>query len=179
MAPLALMQATRRSVLKAGCLGLSALALDDLLRLRSLAAAPGQSRDTSVIFVTLGGGPAQHETYDPKPEAPAEYRGAFKPIHSAVAGVQFCELLPRQAAMMNHLAIIRSVHHQQASHIAEHIVETGYDLRNPANSRTGEMPSQGAVVSRLRAGNRSGIPGYVSLPSRSSIFSDGIADRWA
>jgi len=158
-------QISRRKLLKSGYLALGGLTLSDILRLRNFAEASGRTVDDSaVIFVTLGGGPSQFETYDPKPDAPAEYRGPFSPIQTNVPGVQFCELLPQQAAIMDRLAIIRSVHHEQASHIAEHIVETGYDLRNSANSRKGEMPSVGAVVSRVRGRNSSGIPSYVSLP---------------
>jgi uncharacterized protein (DUF1501 family) len=159
------MNIRRRDLLLTGgglCAGLT---LNNILRLRAQGTEnSGSSAQTAVIFVTLGGGPSQIETYDPKPEAAAEYRGIFKPISTAVPGVQLCELLPRQAAIMNRLAIIRSVCHTQASHIAEHIVETGYDLVKAGNSLTGEMPSIGALVSRVRGANPSGIPGYVSLP---------------
>lgn len=152
----------RRDLLQCGGLLLSSLTLSDVLRGR--AQAGNASVDTSVIFVTLGGGPSQFETYDPKPEAPAEYRGSLRPIATRIPGVQLCELFPRQAALMDRLAIVRSVHHTQASHIAEHIVETGYDLKNSANARKGEMPSIGSVVSKVRGNCQSGIPGYVSLP---------------
>lgn len=155
----------RREILQLGASAVCGLALNDILRLRARAADAGEAvTNTAVIFVTLGGGPSQFETYDPKPDAPLEYRGSFQPIHTAVPGIRFCELLPRQAAIMDQLAVVRSVQHQQASHIAEHIVETGFDLINFANARIGEMPSVGAVVSRVRGANRSGIPGYVSLP---------------
>ena len=158
-------QISRRQLVKSGCLAFGGLTLPNILRLRAVAGQQGRkTRETAVIFVTLGGGPSQFETYDPKPDAPAEYRGPFGAIRTSVPGVQFCELLPRQAAMMEQLTIIRSVHHEQASHIAEHIVETGYDLKNSANSRKGEMPSMGAVVSKVRGRNVSGIPSYVSLP---------------
>ena len=156
---------SRRGIIGVGSLALGGLTLTEILKLRALAAQSGRAeRDTSVVFITLGGGPSQFETYDPKPDAPAEYRGSFGPIKTKVPGVQFCELLPCQAAIMDQLAIVRSVHHEQASHIAEHIVETGFDLKNSANSRAGEMPSVGAIVSRVRGTNDSGIPGYVSLP---------------
>ncbi len=156
---------SRRELIGFGGLALGGLTLTGILKSRAAAGQAGiAARDTAVIFVTLGGGPSQFETYDPKPAAPAEYRGSFAPIHTKVPGVQFCELLPRQAAIADQIAIVRSVHHEQASHIAEHIVETGYDLKNSANSLKGEMPSVGAVVSRVRGANRSGIPGYVSLP---------------
>ena len=122
--------------------------------------------DTAVIFITLGGGPSQFETYDPKPDALSDYRSMFGSVRTSIPGVHFCELLPRQAKLMDHLAIIRSVTHRQASHIAEHIVETGYDLRNPINSLRGEMPSVGSVVSKVRGVNPTGIPAYVTLPER-------------
>lgn len=152
---------SRRQFLRAFSGTLAGLTLSDILHLRAQAA---ESHDTSVIFITLGGGPAQHETYDPKPSAPVEYRGSFRPIATSVPGHQFCELLPQQARRADRLAVIRSVHHEQASHIAEHIVETGYDLKDGGKSRTGEMPSIGAIVSRVRGIGRSGIPSYVSLP---------------
>lgn len=154
---------TRRQLFQRGGCALAYLTLTDILRLRAVE-SDAPTRQTAVIFITLGGGPSQFETYDPKPNAPVEYRGGFNSIPTNIAGVRFCELLPQQAAIMDQLAVIRSVHHEQASHIAEHIVETGYDLRNPANSLTGEMPSMGAIVSRVRGENQSGIPGYVSLP---------------
>ena len=155
---------TRRSFLDLSCRSIGGLGLLDVLKARLVAEQAGEAvRRTATIFVTLGGGPSQFETYDPKPNAAVEYRGNFSPINTRVPGVQFCELLPRQAAIADQLTIVRSVQHQQASHIAEHIVETGYDLRSSANARTGEMPSMGSVVSRIRSGI-STLPGYVSLP---------------
>lgn len=156
----------RRALLKGGILSLSLPGVLDVVKSRTLAASAARDlSDTAVIFVTLGGGPSQFETYDPKPEAPLEYRGSCSPIATRIAGMQFCELLPHQAAIADKLAVVRSVHHQQASHIAEHLVETGYDLQSSANARKGEMPSVGAVVSRVRSeSNRSGLPGFVSIP---------------
>lgn len=154
---------SRRALLELGGRTVMGLTVADILRSR-LASQETASAQTSVIFVTLGGGPSQHETYDPKPDAPAEYRGSFSPISTKLAGVHFCELLPRQAAILDLLTIVRSVHHRQASHIAEHIVETGYDLRSSANALTGEMPSIGSVVSKVRSSGRCSLPGYVSLP---------------
>ena len=94
---------TRRSFLHAGALGLAGLGLGDLLRLRAQAgpvAARAMGDDLSVILVWLDGGPPQHETYDPKPDAPAEFRGPFKAIDTAVPGVQVSELLPEHARLM-------------------------------------------------------------------------------
>src|SRR3954467_11701643 len=83
---------SRRTALKAGFLGLMGLSLPDLLRLR--AEGSTAHNDTAVILLWLDGGPSQLETYDPKPDAPAEYRGPFGTIPTRLPGVRLCELLP-------------------------------------------------------------------------------------
>ncbi len=67
--------------------------------------------DRSVILIWLDGGPPQHETYDPKPEAPAEFRGPLKAISTAVPGAQVSELLPNHARLLDRVSLIRSMHH--------------------------------------------------------------------
>ncbi|MEI8021575.1 MAG: DUF1501 domain-containing protein, partial [Schlesneria sp.] len=91
----------RREFLSAGMLGASGLCLPDLFRLRASAAEAGKpvDQETSVIFVWLPGGPPHMDMYDMKPNAAAEYRGAFHPIPTNVAGLDVCELMPRHAAM--------------------------------------------------------------------------------
>jgi len=154
----------RRTFLKS-CALAGGLSLPAILQQRMLAGEQQREvKQTAVIFVTMGGGPSQFETYDPKPNAPAEVRGVFRPIATQTPGFPFSELMPRQAAISDKLSIVRSIHHKQASHIAEHIVETGYDLVNSANSRKGEMPSMGSIVSKVRGVSPSGIPAYVSIP---------------
>lgn len=154
----------RRNLLQGLALGGLGLGLPNLLALRQAAAASsGSQRDTAVIFVQCGGGASQFETYDPKPDAPAEYRGEFRPTATSVPGVSICELLPRQAKLMDQLAVVRSVTHHEASHIALHVVETGYFLRDNANIRKGEMPSLGAIVSRVRGSLTGGLPSNISL----------------
>src|SRR5436305_4227376 len=83
---------SRRSALKAGFLGILGLSLPDLLRLRAEGSAA--DKDTAVILLWLDGGPSQLETYDPKPEAPAEYRGPYGVINTNVPGVRISEMLP-------------------------------------------------------------------------------------
>ena len=83
--------------------------------------------DLSVILIWLDGGPPQHETYDPKPDAPAEFRGPLKAIPTAVPGVQVSELLPEHARLMDKMSIIRSMHHDNGDHFAAaHWMLTGY-----------------------------------------------------
>ncbi len=154
---------SRRDAIKSAALSFGTLSLPGLFEARAAAVSRA---DTAVIFVTLGGGPSQFETYDPKPDANPAIRSRFGSVATSVPGIHFCELLPRQAAIMDRLAIVRSVTHKQASHIAEHIVETGYDLVNSANSLKGEMPSVGSVVSKVRGTGSLGIPSFVTLPDR-------------
>src|SRR5262245_1500282 len=106
---------SRRGLLGAGLASVGGLVLPDILRLR--AAAGAETRPTSVIFVFLAGGPSQHETFDPKPDAPAEYRGPFQSIPTRVPGVRFSETMPKLAAKMTDLSIVRSICHREGSHI--------------------------------------------------------------
>jgi hypothetical protein len=144
---------TRRSFLKIGAFG-SALSLAKSLRLQ--AATGGATRPKSAIMIQLGGGPSHIDMYDLKPEAPIEYRGEFKPIQTNVAGVQICELLPRQAQMWDKLACIRSV----VSREGHSDVETNTGYGGGVNPR---HPSFGSVISKIRSGINQGMPPFVSL----------------
>lgn len=155
---------SRRGVLQAGLAGTLGLSLPELLRLQAQAGeTPGRS-ETAVIYLEMAGGPAQHETYDPKPLAPREYRGPFSAVDTSVPGVQLCELMAEQARSMDKLAVIRSVHHDSGSHgTSSHLTQTGYYLRDRQN-RENEMPCVGAVTGRLRGPNADGVPSYVAVP---------------
>ncbi len=148
---------TRRGFLKIGAFG-AGLTLADMLRLRGQATQPGQPKppSKSAIMIFLPGGPSHLDMYDLKPQAPAEYRGEFKPIATNVAGVQICEHFPLQARMWNRLACIRSI--VSVDEHSDALVSTGYSL---AQNRTAQHPSFGAVVSRLRGNGE--IPPFVSL----------------
>ncbi len=155
---------SRRNFLKAGALGLGSLGLGDILRLRADQANRGAAtRDTSVILIWKGGGPSHIDTWDLKPQAPAEYRGEFRPIATNVNGIQISEHLPRSARVMDKFSILRSVTHPDAGHdSASHYLLTGYKPTNdiPAN----EMPSYGSIVARERGPNRPGLPAYIGVP---------------
>src|SRR5437660_8336631 len=91
---------TRRQVIQAGLAGATSLSLADILHLRAQSSEPGHTpRDTAVIYILQEGGATQFETYDPKPNAPTEYRGEFEAIRTSVPGVLFSEAMPRQAAL--------------------------------------------------------------------------------
>src|SRR3954467_13431514 len=98
---------SRRSFLKIGGLAMGGLGLPELLGAEGRAGAGGANR--SVIMVYLSGGLAHQDTFDLKPDAPAEVRGEFKPIATRVPGLQIGELLPRTAAVMDRVALIRSL----------------------------------------------------------------------
>ncbi len=157
---------SRRGVLQAGLAGMFGLSLPEMLRLQAQGAEPGRKpRDAAVIFVELAGGPTQHETYDPKPDAPLEYRGPLQAIDTQLPGVYFSELMVEQARIADKLAIIRSITHDSGSHsTSTHLTQTGYYLRNPQN-RENEMPSAGSIVAKLRGSSDEGVPAYVSIPS--------------
>src|SRR6185436_13278622 len=99
-------ESSRRGFLRVGALGFAGLAMPDALRAR---AAAGESRKNgAVILLFLAGGPSHLETYDPKPGAPAEYRGPFGAISTNVPGLRISELLPKHARVADKFAIIRS-----------------------------------------------------------------------
>src|ERR1051326_1670871 len=105
---------SRRQFLHAGALGLGGLGLADLLRLEARGTAP--ARKKSVIYICLSGGPSHIDMYDLKPEAPAEYRGPFRPIASRLPGVHICEHMPLQAGMMDQLALLRGIQSVENDH---------------------------------------------------------------
>ena len=108
----------RRGFVKAGALGMAGLTLPSLLKAESLSDASKVSREKSVIILWQRGGPSQHETWDPKPDAPQEYRGYFGATRTNVPGIHVCDLLPKCAKVMDKFSIIRSLHHTDAGHSA-------------------------------------------------------------
>ena len=107
-------QVDRREFLRAGGLSLLGLGLADLLRLESRAGPPSPSRGKparSVVFIFQSGGPSQHETFDPKPDAPEGIRGEYGATATRLPGVRFCEHLPRLAARADRFAVVRTMHH--------------------------------------------------------------------
>ncbi len=171
---------TRRSFLRTGMLALSGLGLADVLRLRALAGEMGRSSDdTSVILLWLPGGPPHMETYDLKPDAPAEYRGEFKPISTNVPGVQVCEHLPRHARIADRYALVRSVSHNFADHGGGHKrFLTGRDPKEPTGF-VNDYPMVGSMAAKVREGRNAGVPNYVSGVDQGrsdvDVFSFGAA----
>ncbi len=159
---------SRRSFLKAGALG--ALTLPAFLKHQAAAAdAASRTQEKAAILIWLDGGPTHFETYDPKPNAPADYRGPMKPIPTNVKGVFINELLPRHAQLMDRLAIVRSMSHTTGDHFAgAHWMLTGYH-GSTAERLDPMYPSAGSIVAKLRGANRPGVPAYVAVPVASSV----------
>jgi hypothetical protein len=160
---------SRRGFLQAGFLGAAGLSLADLYRLRAASADPAKRKSTACILIWLDGGPPQHETYDPKPDAPAEYRGAYKAIETSVPGLQVCELLPHTAKVAHRMAFVRSVYHDNGDHFAGgHIMLTGR-WGATGGDQVPRYPSMASYVAKLRGANRPDLPPYVGLPVIHSI----------
>src|SRR4051812_26673099 len=137
----------RRDCLRVGLLGVGGLVLSDLLRLRARA-SPAETRDTAVILLFAHGGPSHLETYDLKPDAPAEIRGPFKPAATSAPGVRICEHLPRQAKVAHRFTLVRSCSHDQANHFEGHArFLSGYGQMKAGTSES-HYPMVGAVVNR-------------------------------
>src|SRR4051794_4751964 len=104
----------RRELLRLGLVGAGGLSLADLFRGRAAAgSAPARK---ALLVVWLHGGASHLETYDPKPLAPAEYRGPYRPIPTTIPGLHFSELLPEQARVAHRFAVLRSLAHTGPCH---------------------------------------------------------------
>lgn len=157
----------RRSFLQLGVAGMASLGLPQLMRAR--AEAPSR-KNTSVILIWLDGGPGHMDMYDMKPEAPAEYRGLWKPIKSKVPGFDVTELYPKQAKITDKFSIVRSLHHDTGDHFAGgHRMLTTKDMGvSGANNET-RFPGLGAIVARECGSRKQGMPAYVGMPQVHSI----------
>ncbi len=162
---------SRRNFLQIGVLTLGGLTLPGLLRASAQAGEKGSSHK-SIIMVYLPGGPSHMDTYDLKPNAPAEYRGEFKAISGNVPGMDFCELFPRQAANADKLTIVRSVIGAVSEH-APALLMSGYG--ESVGKAQGGRPGLGAILSKLKGATDPRIPPYVSLMGNGTGLDSGYA----
>jgi hypothetical protein len=146
----------RRCFLRVGGLGTAGITLPWLLRQEAVARESRTlTRPKSVIYIVLDGGPSHLDMWDPKPDAPDEIRGPFKPIATALPGVRFTELLPMQAQIADRLAVLRGVKSVENDHFLS-------EVYSGLPRGSGKRPAFGSVVSRV-AGGTGLLPPYVSL----------------
>jgi hypothetical protein len=169
---------SRREVLRAGVLSGLGLTLDGWLRARAAGATatvmPTDPAARSCILIWLAGGPSHIDTFDPKPEAPSEYRGEFGAIDTALPGVQVSELFPRIAAMLDRMVLVRSMTSPEADHDrAAHHMLTGY---RPSPAVV--YPGYGSAVAKIRGQGAAGkkattLPPFVAVPQAPAFASSG------
>lgn len=164
---------TRRNLLQIGAPVLG-LGLADLLRRDSQAiAANSSTTNKSLIIFWTDGGLSQQDTYDPKPDAPAEYRGGYRTINSSVPGIELGERLAEQAKWMHKLSIVRSVHHENGIHApSAHWMQTGYFGPTLARSAA-QKPSFGSVIGRSLGSRQLPMPAYVTVPKSEAFGYQG------
>src|SRR5262249_55582865 len=172
---------TRREWLRIGSLGLAGLGLPPVLAARAGPTAPSQGK--SCIVMCFLGGPAQHDTWDPKPNAIAEVRGDLRPIQSNVPGILVGELMPKTARHLDKIAVLRAMVTNDNSHSSSgYYMTTGYPhlpmgVENARPGAPNDWPSLGALVKRVRhpspsrrgaGGEGSGLPAAITLPEQSA-----------
>ncbi len=160
----------RRSFLQLGVAGMASVGMPQLLQAKAASGSSATSRNTSVILIWLDGGPGHMDLYDMKPDAPAEYRGLWRPIRTRVPGFDITELFPRQAKVTDKFSMVRSLHHDTGDHFAGgHRMLTAKDLGVSGANTAQKVPGIGAIVSHEIGPRRHGMPGYVAVPYAASI----------
>jgi uncharacterized protein (DUF1501 family) len=169
---------SRRDLLKFGSVAVASTAFGPALAHKARG-ADHTTNDPAVIFVWLPGGPPHQDTFDMKPNAPEEYRGAFKPIQTNVTGIQICEHMPRLATIADKYSIIRSVAHTFADHGGGHKrFLTGRDPLQPTGF-VNDTPMVGSMAAEVWKHRRAAVPNYVSIVDggrqQIDVFSFGSA----
>lgn len=164
---------SRRQFLQIGVPALG-LSLPGLLAREAQSAQEGRSpNQKSIIVFWTDGGLSQQDTYDLKPDAPAEYRGTYQSIATSAPGIVLGERLPRQAKLMRLLSVVRSVHHENGIHApSAHWMQTGYFGPTLARNAA-QKPSFGSVISRSLGTRQPPMPAYVSMPKAEAFGYQG------
>jgi hypothetical protein len=163
----------RRNMLKASLAGIAGLTVPGLLRSQAHAAETGRpvKSGKSVILLWMAGGPSHIDTWDVKPDRPLENRGPFQTIATRLPGIRICEHLPKQAAMLDRLTLIRSVDATHSNHEPNKVFQTANLAAEPRENREAELyPSIGSIIAKHHGANHPGLPPYVAfMKSRSHI----------
>ena len=164
----------RRELLRVGGIGVLGLSSEGVQRQRALGASHGVGPTLSgnpkkVVYIFLPGGPPQHETFDPKPDAPDAIRGEFKAIETRTPGMLIGEHLPLLAQQSDKFALLRSVHHRSNDHIAGTTIMTSGDTRVPTVTAASKVPDANdapgivALAGHYRSGSNN-LPGSAVVP---------------
>ncbi len=156
---------SRRNYLRIGSLGLGGLALPTLLQAEEIS---GTKRENSVVIIYLPGGPTQHETFDPKPNASYEIRGSYQPISTKIPGVQFCELLPKLAGIADKFSVVRTLVGMENRHESFQCYTGRPGGRSEDNEPGGGWPAFGSLVSKLLGSGAKGTIPYVDAAPKMS-----------
>ncbi len=171
----------RRGMLKAGLAGMAGLSLPELLRIRTEAAQTGQPTNgpKSVILLWMAGGPSHIDTWDVKPDRPYQNRGPFSAIQTKLPGIQICEHLPKQAAMLDKMTIIRSVDARFSNHEPNMVFQTANLAAEPReNPEADKYPSIASIVAKYHGANQPGMPPYVAfMKSRAHLAFAGYLGK--
>ncbi len=154
---------SRRSFLQVGA-PLLGLGLSSVLEREAVSADATRDRGKSLIVFWTHGGMSQQDTYDMKPDSPAEYRGPYRPISTSVPGTVVGERFARQARVMQKIAQVRSVHHENGIHApSAHWMQTGYF--GPTLARiAAQQPSFGSVINKSLGARSPHMPAYIAVP---------------
>src|SRR4051794_18611045 len=174
-------------MLRIGALSMTGLTLPALLG-RTAAAKQSHVKSSSFgkakncLIVFLSGGASHHDTFDPKPDAPAEIRGEFGTIATSLPGVRFSEHLPRTAKVMDRVALVRSMTHPHADHaVGGYIMFTGHSYERPAPEANfmgrQEAPHIGSVLAKISPGRGPMFP-FILVPRRLDAGSGRRAGQW-
>lgn len=178
---------SRRTAVQAGAIGLLGLGLNHLADLRAaervdgtggVSSATGRAR--ACIYIFLSGGLAQHDSFDLKPDAPADVRGEFRPIATATPGIQICEHLPLLAQRSQHWSLVRSLTHPSNEHTQGHFyMLTGRSVASPGFKgdrmpRSTDWPSIASIVGDALPARNHHLPPAVVLPERLVHWSGGV-----
>lgn len=172
--------AGRRSMLKAGLAGIAGLTVPRWLAAQDAPGGASRPRQKSVILIWMTGGPSHIDTLDPKPQAPTEIRGPFGVIPTALPGVQICEFLPKYAALLDKLTIIRSVDCRHSNHEPNMVMQTANLANEPRTNREAEkFPALASIISKERRHATRDLPPYVvlNMKSRSHVAWGGYLGK--
>lgn len=171
----------RRGMVKASLAGVAGLSLPELLRQRAAAGSRGGATGSgkSVILLWMAGGPSHIDTWDPKPERPYENRGPFGVIPTRLPGVQICEYLPKQAAMLDKFTLIRSVDARNSNHEPNKVFQTANLEAEPrTNPKAENYPAIASLVAKHHGSNDPAMPPYVAfMRSRSHVAFAGYLGK--